>query len=67
MDDLLLNDIKEKIEQSGIAFDVEKITQAYMIAFEAHKGQMRKSGDPYLSHPVAVALILIDLGLDTIR
>ena len=63
--DSLLEGLVEKIKQSGIEYDVEKITTAYEFAAAAHEGQMRRSGDPYVSHPVAVAIILIDLGLDT--
>jgi GTP pyrophosphokinase len=42
------------------------ITRAYEVAQGAHEGQVRKSGDPYIQHPLAVALILADLGLDDI-
>jgi len=42
------------------------ITRAHAVAREAHEGQVRKSGDPYIQHPLAVALILADLGLDDI-
>ena len=42
------------------------ITRAHEVAREAHEGQVRKSGDPYIQHPLAVALILADLGLDDI-
>jgi guanosine-3',5'-bis(diphosphate) 3'-pyrophosphohydrolase len=41
-----------------------RVRQAYAIAYEAHDGQKRASGEPYIDHPVAVAHILIDLGLD---
>jgi len=40
------------------------IRRAYEVAAEAHEGQVRMSGDPYIVHPVAVASILADLGLD---
>ncbi len=40
------------------------IRRAYDVAVEAHDGQVRVSGDPYIVHPVAVAAILADLGLD---
>jgi len=40
------------------------ITQAYEVAAEAHRNQLRKSGDPYITHPLAVAMIVADLGLD---
>jgi len=63
--DSYLDEIKEKLLLSGMPYDVELIAAAYQLAFNAHEGQMRRSGDPYVSHPVAVALIIIDLGLDT--
>lgn len=40
------------------------IEQAYALAAGAHEGQFRKSGDPYITHPLAVATIVADLGLD---
>ena len=40
------------------------ITKAYNFACKAHKNQRRVSGEPYIIHPIAVATILIDLGLD---
>ncbi len=46
--------------------DTTLITRAYEIAAQAHRGQMRRSGDPYIQHPLAVATILADLGLDDI-
>lgn len=39
------------------------IEQAYVVAEKAHRGQLRKSGDPYITHPVAVATILAELGM----
>src|SRR5262245_1808416 len=44
--------------------DVERIQGAYDFAFEAHEGQRRRSGEPYIAHPVAVADLLADLRLD---
>lgn len=44
--------------------DVDKAYMAYELAFKGHAGQMRKSGEQYISHPVAVAMILADLRLD---
>ena len=44
--------------------DISMITKAYRIAHDAHKGQLRKSGEPYIIHPLCVALILADLELD---
>ncbi|GEN78828.1 GTP pyrophosphokinase [Actinotalea fermentans] len=43
--------------------DVSLLERAYATAEEAHRGQTRKSGDPYITHPVAVATILADLGM----
>src|SRR4029078_1650986 len=42
------------------------ITQAYELARDAHQGQTRKSGEPYVTHPVAVAKIVAELGLDDV-
>ena len=41
--------------------DIKLIEKAYFLAREKHEGQMRKSGDPYITHPVAVAKILTEL------
>lgn len=45
--------------------DMAKIERAYEVAKKAHEGQLRKSGEPFIVHPVAVATILADLGMDT--
>src|SRR5215203_982968 len=45
--------------------DLAVIEHAYAVAEKAHRGQMRKSGDPYITHPVAVATILAELGMTT--
>ena len=44
--------------------DVQLITRGYQTAAYWHQGQLRKSGDPYLTHPVAVAVIVTGLGAD---
>ncbi len=44
--------------------DISLIRKAYRIAFDAHKGQVRKSGEPYIIHPLCVSIILADLELD---
>ena len=46
--------------------DLALLQHAYDVAEEAHRGQRRKSGDPYITHPLAVATILGELGMDTI-
>ena len=44
--------------------DIEKIKKAYSIASEAHAEQRRRSGEPYIIHPIAVAKILAEMGMD---
>ena len=44
--------------------EIEQVWDAYRYSDQAHKGQIRKSGEPYISHPVAVACILANLHLD---
>jgi len=46
------------------AEQIERVRKAYLIGAHAHAGQTRKSGEPYITHPVAVAGILADLGMD---
>lgn len=58
-------DLMAALTQSDKTYDIEKIERAYRLADEAHGGQLRKSGDPYISHPVSVAIILIGMGMDT--
>ena len=43
---------------------LHKIRRAYEVGAAAHEGQTRKSGEPYITHPVAVAHILAEIGLD---
>ncbi len=50
----------DKIKSSEKTYDVEKISKAYQLADKAHEGVLRSSGDPYISHPVAVAYILLE-------
>lgn len=53
------------IHDSGRDFDMEIVEQAYLFANEAHGDQKRKSGEPYIVHPISVACILVELGMDT--
>ena len=55
----------EKIHNNYSAEDRELLLSAYNYAEEMHSGQKRASGEPYFTHPCAVAEILVDLGLDT--
>ena len=45
--------------------DLRPVLRAYEIAQQAHDGQFRRSGDPYITHPLAVTTILAELGMDT--
>jgi GTP pyrophosphokinase len=45
--------------------DLEILRRAYVLAESSHRGQMRKSGEPYITHPLAVTLILAELGAET--
>ena len=53
------------LDESGIKYDKDKIEEAYRYAEEAHRGQFRKSGEPYITHPLAVAEICAELNLGT--
>ena len=54
----------ETILEYNPNYDIDLIGRAYDVAEEMHRGQLRKSGEPYLIHPMAVAEILADLGMD---
>ena len=60
-----LNYLLDVIEKSGRPYDIEKIKSAYHLAEKMHEGQMRSSGEPYIIHPVEVAVILVGLGMDS--
>ena len=59
------DDLIAALKASDKDYDIEKIERAYEVADKAHGGQVRRSGDPYISHPVSVAIILIGMGMDT--
>ena len=59
------SDLKNQIIQSGRSYDMDAIDRAYALAEKSHSGQMRESGEPYIVHPLAVASLLVDLGMDT--
>lgn len=59
-DSLLTLRLKQYLKQS----DIESIWAAYRFSAAAHEGQFRRSGEPYISHPVSVAAILAELHLD---
>jgi GTP diphosphokinase / guanosine-3',5'-bis(diphosphate) 3'-diphosphatase len=59
-----LNDILDTVSSYAPNADLDLIMRAYVFAAKAHAGQTRKSGEPYLTHPLAVAAILADLKMD---
>lgn len=61
--------MEELIKQASTYLDetdIELIRKAYRFADKAHKGQVRKSGEPYIMHPIEVAGILVQLNMDVI-
>ena len=56
--------LKEKVLKTNPNFNIERLEKAYQLALSAHEGQCRNSGEPYITHPLAVAHILADLELD---
>jgi len=62
--DLRLERILSRFMEVGEQSDIDTIMHAYEFAAEAHKGQTRKSGDAYITHPLDVAAILADFRLD---
>ena len=55
----------EAIQASGKAYNMEMIQKAYELANNAHNGVCRRSGEPYICHPLAVARLVLDLGMDS--
>jgi guanosine-3',5'-bis(diphosphate) 3'-pyrophosphohydrolase len=65
MMDELYQRLAERIEQTNKQYDMERIERAYQLAKRAHEGTLRRSGEPYIVHPVCAAIILVELGMDT--
>ena len=62
--EVLYQDLIQTIRRYHPSDDITMIEKAYKIATEAHKDQKRKSGEPYIIHPLCVAIILADLEMD---
>lgn len=60
-----IENLLEILVGNGKKYDFDKIERAFLYAEEMHEGQLRQSGEPYISHPIAVAEIVASLGLDT--
>ena len=61
---MLYEDLIEKVKLYHPSSDLSDIERAYKVAKKAHEGQFRKSGEPYIIHPLCVAIILAELELD---
>ena len=62
--EVLYDDLVKSIRKYHPSDDLTMIEKAYQIARDAHKDQKRKSGEPYIIHPLCVAIILADLEMD---
>ncbi|AOZ96489.1 RelA/SpoT family protein [Butyrivibrio hungatei] len=62
--DKLYKGLIERVKKYHPSDDISLIEKAYQQAAEAHKDQLRKSGEPYIIHPLCVAIILADLEMD---
>ncbi|MFO7964905.1 MAG: bifunctional (p)ppGpp synthetase/guanosine-3',5'-bis(diphosphate) 3'-pyrophosphohydrolase [Desulfobacterales bacterium] len=61
-----INDIIDKVSEVHPDADLEIIERAYIYSARVHDGQVRLSGEPYLSHPLEVAYILADMNMDSV-
>ena len=59
------DDLKQSLIDSGRPYDFTMIDRAYALAEKAHGEQRRRSGEPYICHPLSVAQILVELGMDS--
>ena len=62
--EVLYKELISSVRKYHPSADISMIDKAFQIANNAHKGQVRKSGEPYIIHPLCVAIILADLELD---
>lgn len=65
MSDKLIDDLIDNIKENKLNVNLDIINKAYNFAKVKHGNQIRKSGEPYIIHPVAVAKILVEMGMDT--
>ena len=57
--------LEQELKESGRPYDLDMIRHAYQLAEVAHGDQRRRSGEPYICHPLSVAEILVELGMDS--
>lgn len=61
---ILFNDLKVDLKEYLSPFQIKEITKAYNLAEKLHRGQLRQNGDPYITHPIEVAKILVGMRMD---
>ena len=59
-----INDLTQKLDAYLDDDQIDLVRRAYLCAEKAHSGQTRRSGEPYVTHPLAVAHILADMHMD---
>ena len=60
----MLHGLTDKLSSYLDPKEVDRVTRSYYFSEKCHLGQMRQSGDPYITHPLAVANILADMRMD---
>ncbi|MBP0979652.1 MAG: bifunctional (p)ppGpp synthetase/guanosine-3',5'-bis(diphosphate) 3'-pyrophosphohydrolase [Oscillospiraceae bacterium] len=61
----MLENLINRLSENNKILDFDLIKKAYYVAYQAHKGQKRKSGEDYIIHPIEVSIILSNYGMDT--
>lgn len=61
----VIQQLDDLLQNSDKVYDVDRIHDAINVAIEAHNGQLRQSGEEYVCHPLHVACILVEIGMDT--
>jgi guanosine-3',5'-bis(diphosphate) 3'-pyrophosphohydrolase len=64
--DALRDDLTTAVVRQDPSADLDGLRRAFELAVEAHEGQLRASGEPYVTHPIAAARLVADLGIDPI-
>ena len=62
----LYEELIARVRKYHPSTDISLIKKAYRVASDAHKGQARKSGEPYIIHPLYVGIVLADLEMDKV-
>ena len=63
--EVIIKELRARLADSEKGYDLPTIDRAIVVACQAHKGQSRASGEEYVCHPLRVAGILVDLGMDS--